>query len=102
MATTAIQTPTDRTAGFVAGSIETVLLRVVALHRRRVTRRQLESLTLEQLRDVGIDPDVISRDHDVPGDPWTMSQIGETPSALQSLMRISSAAFCLKKKILQP
>lgn len=75
MATTAIQTQTDRTAGYVAGSIQTVLLRVAALHRRRVTRRQLESLTLEQLRDVGIDPDVVSRGHDVPGDPWTMSRL---------------------------
>lgn len=75
MTTSAIQTQADRAAGYVAGSIQTVLLRVAALNRRRVTRQQLECLTLEQLRDVGIDPDVISRGHDVAGDPWTMSRL---------------------------
>ncbi|HEY9539562.1 MAG TPA: DUF1127 domain-containing protein [Kiloniellaceae bacterium] len=70
MATTAIRIPTLSTP-----ALEALLQRVAAIYRRQVTRRQLESLTLEQLRDVGIDPDVISRGHDVPGDPWTMSRL---------------------------
>jgi uncharacterized protein YjiS (DUF1127 family) len=44
-----------------------------------VARRELNSMTLEQLRDVGIDPDVISREYKLPVDPWLTSR-------LQSLM----------------
>lgn len=70
MATTAIQTIRP-----ALPSLNILLRRLAAFHQRRATRRQLESLTLEQLRDVGIDPDVISRGHDVPGDPWMMSRL---------------------------
>ena len=70
MSTSAIRLPVLKTSPLTA-----LLQRLVAFHRRRTTRRQLESLTLEQLRDVGIDPDVISRGHDVPGDPWTMTRL---------------------------
>jgi uncharacterized protein YjiS (DUF1127 family) len=78
MASAAIsQTSTQTTLvrGPVAGAFQSLLQAGIALHRRQVTRRQLQGLTLEQLRDVGIDPDVISRRHDVPGDPWTMSRL---------------------------
>jgi uncharacterized protein YjiS (DUF1127 family) len=57
-----------------------VPLRVVALYfKRRAARRDLNRLTVEQLRDVGIDPDVISGEHKLPVDPWLTSR-------LQSLM----------------
>ena len=78
MATTAIhQTSTlsARAQELVAGGFHGLLQTGIAFYRRQVTRRQLQSLTLEQLRDVGIDPDVISRGHNVPGDPWTMSRL---------------------------
>jgi uncharacterized protein YjiS (DUF1127 family) len=70
MTTTAIRLPT-LTTPLLAGLTQ----RAIAWRRRRATRRQLESLTLDQLRDVGIDPDVVSRGHDVPGDPWMMSRL---------------------------
>jgi len=70
MATSAIHIPT-----FHAATLTNLARRLAAFHRRRATRRQLESLSLEQLRDVGIDPDVISRGHEVPGDPWTMTRL---------------------------
>lgn len=55
-------------------------LRVVSLYfKRRVAHRELNGLTVEQLRDVGIDPDVISREYKLPVDPWLTSR-------LQSLM----------------
>jgi uncharacterized protein YjiS (DUF1127 family) len=56
-----------------------LLRAVVTCFQRRVARRELNSMTLEQLRDVGIDPDVISREHKLPVDPWLTSR-------LQSLM----------------
>ena len=70
MASSAIQIPTLTIPAAAA-----LLGRLAAFHRRRVTRRQLESLTPEQLRDVGIDPDVISRAHTVPGAPWLTSRL---------------------------
>jgi uncharacterized protein YjiS (DUF1127 family) len=70
MTSTAIQIPTLK-----APALMRLLGCVTTYRRRRATRRQLESLTLDQLRDVGIDPDVISRGHPVPGDPWTMSRL---------------------------
>lgn len=55
-------------------------LRVVALYfKRLMARRELNDLTTEQLRDVGIDPDVICREYKLPVDPWLASR-------LQSLM----------------
>ena len=53
----------------------TPLRALVSFLRRRTARRELNGLTLEQLRDVGIDPDVISRGHELPADPWTMSRL---------------------------
>lgn len=70
MTSTAIRLP-----GLKSSPLSALLRRAAAWRRRRATRRQLESLSLEQLRDVGIDPDVISRGHEVPGDPWTMSRL---------------------------
>lgn len=78
MTTSAIQQscpPTAPARTVTAAAIQGALRAASAWYRRRTTRRELESLTLEQLRDVGIDPDVISRGHDVPGDPWTMSRL---------------------------
>lgn len=64
MTTTAI-----RLSGRKTSTATAVLQRALAWHRRRASRRQLETLTLEQLRDLGLDPDVISRGHAVPGNP---------------------------------
>lgn len=45
-------------------------LRVVALYfKRRTARRELNELTPAQLRDVGLGPDVLSREHKLPVDP---------------------------------
>jgi uncharacterized protein YjiS (DUF1127 family) len=62
------------TAGAVA-----LLRAAVTCFQRRVARRELNNLSVEQLRDVGIDPDVISREYKLPVDPWLTSR-------LQSLM----------------
>ena len=70
MTTTVIQIPTLK-----APALMRLLARVTTYRRRRATRRQIESLSVDQLRDVGIDPHVISRGHAVPGDPWTMSRL---------------------------
>ena len=70
MAATAIQTSILKVPALTA-----LLQRVAALHRRRATRRQLQSLTLDQLRDVGIDPDVTARGYEVPGDPRLMIRL---------------------------
>ncbi|MEQ9608045.1 MAG: DUF1127 domain-containing protein [Kiloniellaceae bacterium] len=78
MTTSAIQQscPPAAPARSLATSVIRGTLRAAAAwYRRRTTRRQLESLTLEQLRDVGIDPDVISRGHEIPSDPWLMSRL---------------------------
>lgn len=78
MTTSAIQqscTRTDPARSLATDVLQGALRAIGAAYRRRMTRRQLESLTLEQLRDVGIDPDVISRGHEVPGDPWLMSRL---------------------------
>ena len=70
MTTSAIRIPS-----LTFPALSACLRHAAAWRRRRATRRQLESLSLDQLRDVGIDPDVISRGHDVPGDPWTMTRL---------------------------
>jgi uncharacterized protein YjiS (DUF1127 family) len=70
----------DRAASQIVTDGVSIPLRAVALFlKRRVARRELNDLTVEQLRDVGIDPDVISREHKLPADPWLTSR-------LQSLM----------------
>jgi len=58
------------TAGAIA-----LLRAAVSFFQRRVARRELNGLTLEQLRDIGIDPDVISRGHRLPVDPWLTSRL---------------------------
>ena len=69
-----------RTASAIPAAGALALLRAaVTFFQRRAARRELNGLTLEQLRDVGIDPDVISREHKLPVDPWLTSR-------LQSLM----------------
>jgi len=78
MTTSAIQqihTPTDPSRTVAAAVIQGTLRAASEWYRRRTTRRELEGLTLEQLRDVGIDADVISRGHEIPGDPWLMSRL---------------------------
>jgi len=70
-----IHTPTDPARGLAAVAIRRSLRAAAAWYRRQASRRQLESLTLEQLRDVGIDADVVSRGHEIPGDPWLMSRL---------------------------
>ena len=75
MITTAIRQNPPRTSNLARLLMAGALRSITAGYRRRTARRQLESLTLEQLRDVGIDPDVISRAHEIPGDPWTMSRL---------------------------
>ena len=52
-----------------------LLRAAVTFCQRRAARRELNALTLEQLRDVGIDPDVISREHKLPVDPWVTSRL---------------------------
>ncbi|MPZ09104.1 MAG: DUF1127 domain-containing protein [Kiloniellaceae bacterium] len=70
----------DRAASQIVTDGVSIPLRAVALFlKRRMARRELNDLTVEQLRDVGIDPDVISREHKLPADPWLTSR-------LQSLM----------------
>jgi len=70
----------DRAASQIVTDGVSIPLRAVALFlKRRVARRELNDLTVEQLRDVGIDPDGISREHKLPADPWLTSR-------LQSLM----------------
>jgi uncharacterized protein YjiS (DUF1127 family) len=69
-----------RAAPQILADHASIPLRMVALYfKRRSARRELNDLTAEQLRDVGIDPDVISREHKLPVDPWLTSR-------LQSLM----------------
>lgn len=78
MTTSAIQqscTPTTPARSLAAAAVQGALCAASEWYRRRTTRRELESLTLEQLRDVGIDADVISRGHEIPGDPWLMSRL---------------------------
>jgi uncharacterized protein YjiS (DUF1127 family) len=78
MTTSAIQQscpPTAPARTVAAVAIQGTLNAASAWYRRQASRRQLESLTLEQLRDVGIDADVISRGHEIPGDPWLMSRL---------------------------
>ena len=78
MTTSAIQqthTRTDPARGLAAAAIQGTLRAACAWYQRQASRRQLESLTLEQLRDVGIDPDVISRGHRLPVDPWLTSRL---------------------------
>jgi uncharacterized protein YjiS (DUF1127 family) len=75
MTSTTVHAPAAQTSRLVAAALHEALRRLAVLHRRRAARRQLESLTLEQLRDVGIDPDVISRSHVIPTNPWTMSRL---------------------------
>jgi uncharacterized protein YjiS (DUF1127 family) len=68
--TTINRTPATAGHGF------DIPLRVVALYfKRRAARRELNDLTVEQLRDVGIDPDAISREHKLPADPWLTSRL---------------------------
>lgn len=74
MTTSAIQHST-RAFSLGTTAAQGALRAVSAWYRRQESRRQLESLTLEQLRDVGIDADVISRGHEIPGDPWLMSRL---------------------------
>jgi uncharacterized protein YjiS (DUF1127 family) len=69
------QTPTIPIRGLAAAVYQGSLRAARAWYRRQVGRRQLASLSLNQLRDVGIDPDVIFRDPAVPGDPWTMIRL---------------------------
>lgn len=52
-----------------------LLRAAVTFFQRRAARRELNGLTVEQLRDVGIDPDVISREHKLPADPWLTSRL---------------------------
>lgn len=75
MTSSTIRIPTLKAPNLKSSVVTALLRRAAAFHRRRATRRQLESLTVEQLRDVGLDPDVISRGHQVPGDPWLMSRL---------------------------
>lgn len=78
MTTSAIQqscTPAAPARSVAAAAVQGALHAASEWYRRRTSRRQLESLTLEQLRDVGIDPDVISRGHEIPSDPWLMSRL---------------------------
>ena len=56
-------------------AIDSLLRLAGAIFRRRMARRELDGLTIEQLRDVGIDPDVISREHKLPVDPWLTSRL---------------------------
>jgi uncharacterized protein YjiS (DUF1127 family) len=78
MTSSAIQqthTPTIPTRGLAAAVYQGSLRAARAWYRRQAGRRQLASLSFEQLRDVGIDPDMISRGPKVPGDPWTMIRL---------------------------
>lgn len=60
-------------------ALESLLFAVAAVFRRCRARRELNDLTVEQLRDVGLDPGVLSREYKLPVDPWLTSR-------LQSLM----------------
>lgn len=70
MTTTTLHRPST----IILGS-KALLRTVMTSLRRRVARRELNGLTAEQLRDVGIDPDVISRGHRLPVDPWLTSRL---------------------------
>ncbi|MGD1877309.1 MAG: DUF1127 domain-containing protein [Kiloniellaceae bacterium] len=61
--------------GLAAAAIQGVLRAAAAWYRHRQSRIQLDGLTPELLRDVGIDPGTIRRGPDVPGDPWTTSRL---------------------------
>lgn len=64
-----IETPTNRAGGLATAAIRRPLCAAFAWVRRWESRRQLESLTPEQLHDVGLDPETFSRGPTISGDP---------------------------------
>src|SRR3546814_2632573 len=50
------------------------------------------------LNDPGVRVGLAAKGIDIPKDSWFIGRSEEHTSELQSLMRISSAGFCLKKK----
>src|SRR3546814_1010806 len=66
---------------------------------RAAHRRELSGLSDRQLRDAGIDLSMAGRGKAVAADAAMLHRRSEEhTSELQSLMRISYAVFCLKKK----